>query len=151
MKKPKTPKNKIIPPKIVIDTVWDVLQQFTSKKNAIGRAVLLYTVNAKLHGKAFVDDRAIRRSIEYLRGNVEGGAMICARMGKGGGYWVAQSEEELDKYLSADERRALTTLARCRIQRYNAKIKANPAIANEMKSQQEMFPISSFPESFTAG
>ena len=62
-----------------------------------------------------VSDREMRAAIEELRRGHAQGAWICADMR--GGYFMARNEEELDRYLQSDEKRAAHLLQRVRIQR----------------------------------
>lgn len=65
-----------------------------------------------------LSDREMRTAIEGLRRDHPHGAWICADLR--GGYFIAGDEEELDRYLRTDERRALHLLQQVRNQRQQA-------------------------------
>lgn len=65
-----------------------------------------------------VADREMRAAIEELRRMDRMGAWICADIR--GGYFMARDEEELNRYLQSDERRAANLLVRVRNQRETA-------------------------------
>ena len=70
-----------------------------------------------------VAHREMRAAIEELRKAHPRGAWICADMR--GGYFMARDEEELDRYLQSDEKRAAHLLQRVRIQRAAAGLQSS--------------------------
>jgi hypothetical protein len=86
---------------------------------------------ADLCARLGTSDRWMRAEIEDLRMNYPGGAYICSSTD--GGYYLALTLGDLDRYLSQDEHRAKKTLARISRQR----LRAGMAIINVSLPVQE--------------
>jgi hypothetical protein len=70
-----------------------------------------------------VRDREMRIAIEVLRIEHPSGAYICSTTQ--GGYWYAESIDELEGYIAQDEHRAKRILARLRQQKLRARALVN--------------------------
>jgi hypothetical protein len=105
-------------------TIVQVIAGHRGYDQRIGRVELCRQLSKSM-GRP-VRDREMRIAIEILRTNHPVGAYICATTR--GGYWYAQTIEELNASLSQDERRAKKMLARLRRQRLRARSLTNQAL-----------------------
>lgn len=90
--------------------IMQALQEHKGFDNRIRRGDLCRQIGTS--------DRYMREEIEDLRTNHTDGAYICSSTD--GGYYLARTLGDLDRYLSQDEKRAQHTLARTRRQRLRA-------------------------------
>ena len=125
----------------VRDEILNILCICIGSEFYMGSDTLQEFVNAKLQMSGFfpINNRRMRKEIEWLRNNDPEGAMICSRTKKGGGYYMAKGKEEIESYIVKDERRAIAIFQRCRKQRKLAKLTMNPDVKAEIDSQLEMF------------
>ena len=89
-----------------------ILSGHRGASRRISRASLLAELRLRLDN---VSDREMRLAIEELRRGHAHGAWLCADLR--GGYFMAEDEEELERYLASDERRANKLLERVHSQR----------------------------------
>jgi len=59
-----------------------------------------------------VDDRKVRACINKLRKSEKPGSWICSTGGIEGGYWMAESQEELEEYIRQEQESRLKDFAK---------------------------------------
>lgn len=87
-----------------------VLRAHRGADNPVTSTQLLLLVQRRIANRS-VDNRTMRSAIQELRlsGDIEG-ARICSTTKKGGGYYLATDDKELEQYLDQIHGRALVQL-----------------------------------------
>jgi hypothetical protein len=93
--------------------ILDILNNHRGKVHRIPRPELLREPNLRLEEPHH--DRFMRATIEYLRRHTEKGAWICSSLD--GGYYLAETLDELRDYVLQEEGRAKKILAKTSRQR----------------------------------
>jgi hypothetical protein len=89
--------------------VLRILDFHRGHKNVISRKKLI----SDLVSMGFqVDDRKVRVCINQLRKSENPGSWICSTGGKNGGYWLAESQEELEEYIQREQESRLGDFAK---------------------------------------
>jgi hypothetical protein len=102
------------------EAVLCVLYQHRGEENFITRVSMLDTVNQLTGGE--YDDRVMREMIAVLRVEHPDGALICSRPGKGGGYWMAKNQAEMDTYIASERSRIKKISHKLTVQKRRSKI-----------------------------
>ena len=90
---------------MIDQTILDILDDHRGHEKRISRDGLLLLINRQLYNQPGfpVRDRLMRTHIEQLRRKSEAGAWICSCLD--GGYFLAESLQELDTYLNSEQSR----------------------------------------------
>jgi hypothetical protein len=89
--------------------VLRILDFHRGHKNVISRKKLINDLRSLgFH----IDDRKVRACINQLRKSEKPGSWICSTGGENGGYWMAESQEELEQYIQREQESRLKDLAK---------------------------------------
>lgn len=110
-----------------------ILKDHRGPENSISRPELLRQVNRSYGGnKNYMDDRTMRRAIQYLR-STEIGKWIFASQKKPYGYFLARNEDEAKKYIAPDFKRIQTIYFSRLAQMKLIGLEINPSMQIEME------------------
>jgi hypothetical protein len=89
-----------------------ILEFHIGRKNAISRTQLI--IDLAVMGFDYVDkdDRQVRICINAIRKSGTPGSWICSTGGIGGGYWMAETNEELEEFIDHEEESRLGDFAK---------------------------------------
>lgn len=96
--------------------VLNIISEHIGEHNRVLRMVLVAEAAQQMErtvdtpGKWAYFDRVVRKSIEQLRVTDKHGAMICSTQEDEGGYFMAETDAELDQHLAVEEARGITIL-----------------------------------------
>jgi hypothetical protein len=100
-----------------------------SAHRGVDRRISRRDLLKEVREKVSTSDREMRAAIEELRRGHAHGVWICADLR--GGYFMARDADEIEAFLSSDERRAQRLLERVRLQRRSIDLQSG--------GQQELF------------
>lgn len=89
-----------------------VLEFHIGRKNAISRSQLISDLASMGFNYIDKDDRPIRICINQIRKSGTPKSWICSTGGVGGGYWLAESYDELDEFIRREEESRLGDFAK---------------------------------------
>jgi hypothetical protein len=89
-----------------------ILEFHVGRKNAISRTQLIYDLANMGFDYIDKDDRPVRGCINLIRKSGTDGSWICSTGGVGGGYWMAESNEELEEFIDHEEESRLGDFAK---------------------------------------
>lgn len=98
--------------------VLHILADYRGEANRISRPLFMDKVAYKLDTVANdYFDRLVRKVIEELRKTHKTGCWIVSVQERGGGYFMAETTEELEKFLHVEESRGITVITGVQMQR----------------------------------
>jgi hypothetical protein len=80
-----------------------ILEFHIGRENAISRSQLITDLASMGFNYIDKDDRPIRACINQIRKSGMPGSWICSTGGVGGGYWMAETQAELEEFIEHEE------------------------------------------------